>query len=168
VGGGVTALFLRTVAAPDGWQELIRVPLVQMIDAAVEGSDDPAAVVLGAADVPEMLALVELTQPGPFASRTVELGTYVGMRVDGDLVAMAGQRMRLDGYVEISGVCTHPAHQGTGLAGRLVRDLVSRIRARGDVPILHAATENVGAIRLYEQLGFELRGSGAVVVLKQA
>jgi hypothetical protein len=165
VGDGVAALFRQSVVVPDGWREQMRLATVQMIDVAVDGGLEPSALELSNVDVPEMLELVGLTHPGPFASRTIELGTYIGVRVDGGLVAMAGQRMRLDGYVEISGVCTHPAHQGTGLAARLVRDLVARIRAEGAVPILHAAADNVGAIRLYEALGFEVRSRGEVVVM---
>jgi ribosomal protein S18 acetylase RimI-like enzyme len=165
VGDGVAALFRRSIVVPDGWREQMRLATVQMVDVAVVAARDPAAVELSDVDVPEMLELVELTHPGPFATRTIELGTYIGVRAGRELVAMAGQRMRLDGYVEISGVCTHPTHQGSGIAARLVRDQVARIRAEGAVPILHAAADNVGAIRLYEALGFELRSRGEVVVI---
>lgn len=112
---------------------------------------------LGEADAPEMLDLVAWTQPGPFLARTVSLGTYLGFRSEGALVAMAGERMHLPGWTEISAVCTDPAFRGRGLAARLVRAVGAGIRARGEVPFLHTAASNVNAIRLYESLGFRLR-----------
>ena len=104
-----------------------------------------------------MTELVRLTRPGPFRPRTIEMGTYVGIRRNGRLIAMGGERLSPPGYTEISAVCTDPDHRGLGLASRLVLDLAHRIRARGDIPILHADARNVGAIRLYEQLGFVVR-----------
>src|SRR4029077_5363570 len=106
------------------------------------------------ADVPAMLDLVARTQPGPFARRTIELGTYLGVREGGALVAMAGERMHLDGHSEISAVCTDPSQRRRGLARDLVLTLARRIRARGERPFLHVAADNVNAIRLYEALGF--------------
>ncbi len=132
-------------------------PGVQMIDAGVDARPDDEAAPLTAADVPEMTDLVERTRPGPFRPRTIEMGAYVGIRRNGRLIAMGGERLRLPGYTEISAVCTDPDHRGHGLASRLVLDLAHRIRRRGDVPILHADARNVGAIRLYEQLGFVVR-----------
>jgi ribosomal protein S18 acetylase RimI-like enzyme len=131
---------------------------VQLVDAGVIPDAAPDAVRLGAADVPEMLELVERTQPGPFLPRTVELGTYLGIRRDGALVAMAGERLHPPGWTEISAVCTAPEHRGQSLATRLVRAVVHGIRERGETPFLHAAGSNVNAIRLYESLGFRLRG----------
>jgi ribosomal protein S18 acetylase RimI-like enzyme len=118
---------------------------------------DPEAVPLGPADVPQMLALVQRTEPGPFLPRTVEMGTYLGIRRDGVLVAMAGERLHPPGWTEISAVCTDEAWRGQGLATRLVRAVGAGIRARGEVPFLHAVADNTTAIRLYEQLGFRLR-----------
>jgi predicted GNAT family acetyltransferase len=104
-----------------------------------------------------MLALVERTRPGPFLPRTVELGTYLGIRRDGVLVAMAGERFHPPGHTEISAVCTDDAHRGQGLGGRLVRAVAAGIRARGERPFLHVAGDNTGALRLYESLGFRPR-----------
>ncbi|MFY9931472.1 MAG: GNAT family N-acetyltransferase, partial [Streptosporangiaceae bacterium] len=112
---------------------------------------------LGLADVPEMLALTGRTKPGPFLSRTVEMGTYLGIRRGGVLVAMAGERLHPPGWTEISAVCTDPAWRGHGLASRLVLAVAAGIRARGEIPFLHALASNVTAIRLYEELGFRLR-----------
>ena len=123
---------------------------------------------LTAADAPEMLALATLTVPGPFATRTHELGTFLGVKQNGKLVAMAGERLRWPGYTEISGVCTHPDHRGKGYAGLLSRAVATQIMSRGETPMLHAWATNTPAIRLYEQLGFELRTHVTVTFLTRA
>lgn len=145
------------VSPPADWEVALHLPGVQMVDEGMDAVPDDEAVALGRADVPEMLALVERTKPGPFLPRTVELGTYLGIRRDGDLVAMAGERMHLPGYTEVSAVCTDERFQGQGLGARLVRAVAVGIRARGEVPMLHAAATNTGAIHLYQRLGFVTR-----------
>ncbi|MBZ6247489.1 GNAT family N-acetyltransferase [Streptomyces olivaceus] len=142
---------------PPGWRTSGDVPGVQLVDTALRAEPDPGAVRLGPADVPEILDLVARTRPGPFLPRTVLLGTYLGIRHRGRLVALAGERLRLPGWTEISAVCTDPAHRGRGLATRLVRAVAAGIRERGDTPFLHAAASNTGAVALYESLGFTLR-----------
>ncbi|MFI5619081.1 GNAT family N-acetyltransferase [Streptomyces sp. NPDC051567] len=142
---------------PEGWRTEVSIPGVQLDGRAVRAEAAPGAVRLGPADVPQMLELVDLAKPGPFMDRTVELGTYLGIRHEGRLVAMAGERMRPTGWAEISAVCTHPDHRGRGLAGQLIRAVAAESRARGDHPFLHAAAENTGAVRLYEAMGFTLR-----------
>jgi ribosomal protein S18 acetylase RimI-like enzyme len=142
---------------PDEWEVVFRADVVQMMDVSLAPEPFPEAVVLGAADVPEMLDLVERTRPGPFLPRTVELGTYLGVRRGGRLVAMAGERMRPPGWTEISAVCTDPDFRGQGLARRLVLALAAGIKERGETPFLHAAATNTVAVRLYESLGFALR-----------
>lgn len=123
---------------------------------------------LGEADVPAMIALAGLTRPGPFAARTYLLGEYWGAKQDGRLIAMAGERLKQPGHVEVSGVCTHPDFQGRGLAGELCVAALERITGRGEVPYLHAYTTNTGAIRLYEKLGFRLRKTVHVAILQTA
>jgi GNAT superfamily N-acetyltransferase len=145
------------VIPPPGWERVGGLPGVQMVDAGVAGDDDPAAVRLGDADVPEILDLVRRTDPGPFAERTIELGTYLGIRDGGRLVAMAGERLKVPGWTEVSAVCTDPAFRGRGLAARLIRAVVAGVRARDERPFLHAASTNTGAIALYERLGFAVR-----------
>ena len=108
-------------------------------------------------DVPQMLALVELTQPGPFRPRTIELGNYYGIYEDGALVAMAGERLQTPEFTEVSAVCTHPDARGRGLAAALSHRVATGILARGQTPILHVAQTNVGARRVYERLGFVVR-----------
>ncbi len=171
VGPGETALMLRDeIVPPDPWEATFTLTGVQMVfDTGVTSSApraDPAQfpiVTLGRDDVTDMLDLVARTEPGPFTPSTIELGTYVGVRVDGALIAMAGERMRPPGYTEVSAVCTDPEFRGRGLAAYLVDAVMDLIRARGETPILHAAGHNGGAIRLYEHLGF--RRSRAVVAM---
>ncbi|MFK3980844.1 GNAT family N-acetyltransferase [Micromonospora sp. NPDC050397] len=142
---------------PEGWEMVWHADGVQMVDVAMDAAHDDEAVRLTAEDVPEMLDLVARTEPGPFAARTIELGTYLGIRRDGALVAMAGERLRVPGLTEISAVCTDPAHRGQGLGSRLVKAVAAGIRDRGETPFLHAAASNVNAIRLYESMGFKVR-----------
>jgi ribosomal protein S18 acetylase RimI-like enzyme len=140
-----------------GWTVLNTIAGVQFVDVALRAAPDPEARTLGPGDVPEMLDLVTRTRPGPFRPRTVELGTYLGIRRGGALVAMAGERLHPGGWTEISAVCTDPAHRGRGLATRLVRAVAAGIRDRGETPFLHTAATNSAAIRLYRSIGFELR-----------
>ncbi|GHB32258.1 hypothetical protein GCM10010377_23200 [Streptomyces viridiviolaceus] len=156
--GPATAVAVPGVdVVPEGWQTSGGVPGVQLVDTALRAEPDPEAVPLGPADVPEILELVARTRPGPFLPRTVLLGTYLGIRHRGRLIALAGERLRLPGWTEISAVCTDPDHRGRGLATRLVRAVAAGIRERGDTPFLHAAASNTHAIGLYESLGFTLR-----------
>ncbi len=113
-----------------------------------------------------MVALTALTDPGPFRTRTIECGRYLGLRRDGELIAMAGERQRLPGFVEISAVCTHPGHRGQGLATRLVRAVAAGIEQSGARPFLHTGATNAAAIRLYEGLGFTISNRMAVTIVK--
>lgn len=122
---------------------------------------------LGDADVPEMLALAKLTEPGPFLARTHTMGTFLGIRIAGRLAAMAGERMHFPGYAEVSGVCTHPDFRGRGLARCLSTAVATRIEARGERPFLHAWRNNKAAISLYEALGFTVRAEVDVAVLER-
>ncbi|MFI1354356.1 GNAT family N-acetyltransferase [Streptomyces sp. NPDC020898] len=142
---------------PDGWDITFHAEGVQLVDDGLAAAPDPEAVELGPADVPEMLDLVARTRPGPFLPRTIELGTYLGIRRGGALVAMAGERLHPPGWTEISAVCTAPEARGEGLGTRLVLAVAHGIRTRGEIPFLHAAAGNTNAIRLYESLGFRLR-----------
>jgi predicted GNAT family acetyltransferase len=126
-----------------------------------------ALIELGDADAPEMLALARLTEPGPFLPRTHTMGRFIGIRIEGRLAAMAGERMRFPGFTEVSGVCTHPDFRGQGLAKRLSSVVANAIRGRGEQPFLHAWSTNHAAIALYENLGFELRAAVQVAVLRQ-
>jgi GNAT superfamily N-acetyltransferase len=150
---------------PDGWREVQAFDLVQMIEERVTGAECVEAIPLGAADVPEILELVAQTEPGPFLTRTIELGDYLGIRRDGALIAMAGERFHLDGWTEISAVCTRPDHRGQGLASQLMGALITGIRRRSERAFLHVMSTNTSAIRLYEELGFHVRQTATLTVV---
>jgi GNAT superfamily N-acetyltransferase len=150
---------------PDPWRAGESLDLVQMIGERVTGVDCSEAIMLGAADVPEMLELAAQTVPGPFLTRTIELGDYLGIRCDGALVAMAGERFRLDGWTEISAVCTQPEHRGRGLASQLIGALIGGIQLRSQRVFLHVLSTNSGAIQLYEELGFRVRQTATMIVV---
>jgi len=155
--GGTFAIAGSGIVPPTGWTAQESLEGVQLVDVNLVKEPDPEAIRLGAADVPEILDLVERTRPGPFRPRTIELGTYLGIRRGGALVAMAGERLHPPGWTEISAVCTDPAFRGQGLATRLVSAVAAEIADRGDRVLLHAAARNVTAIRLYLANGFQLR-----------
>jgi predicted GNAT family acetyltransferase len=129
---------------------------------------DDALVELTEADAQEMLELATLTEPGPFLARTHTMGRFLGIRIDGRLAAMAGERFRFPGYTEVSGVCTHPDFRHRGLARRLSTAVAAHIEARGERPFLHAWKTNRPAISLYQSLGFEIRAEVDVQVLARA
>ena len=142
---------------------------VQMIAAGADPIDVPAGVIpLGPDDAPEMRALAELTKPGPFLAETHLLGGFWGIRRDGLLLAMAGERMKLPGLTEVSGVCAHPDAQGQGFGRLLSRLVMGRIAARGERPFLHAYADNEAAIGLYRSLGFTLRCDIHVQCIRRA
>ena len=164
--GARVALAGVAVPPPTGWEIVMRLPGVQLVDAGIAPAPDATAVRLTTADVPQMLALADRTRPGPFLPRTIELGSYLGLRRDGELIAMAGERLHPPGWTEISAVCTDPAYRGQGLAARLVRAVAHGNRQRGATSFLHAAADNTDAIRLYESLGFRLRRTALFLAIR--
>jgi ribosomal protein S18 acetylase RimI-like enzyme len=155
-GDGAAVLSIDPIDAPPGIEIASTAVVLQMIAPAFLPAVYPLAVIepRAAADVPAMRALVELTRPGPFGARTIEMGRYLGIKQGGRLVAMAGERMRLDGYTEVSAVCVHPDSRGRGYAKALVSAIGGGIVAKGDVPFLHVYPDNQPAIAAYEALGF--------------
>ena len=160
-GGGLGLFLPERIEAPEGLEIMLEGALLRMIlenDARLEPNRKSYDFIeLGEADVPEMVELATLTKPGPFGTRTREMGKYLGIRKDGKLVAMAGERLKLPGYTEISAVCTHPEHLGHGYAGFLMTILANCIRERDERPFLHVRPENTRAVQLYERLGFKHR-----------
>jgi ribosomal protein S18 acetylase RimI-like enzyme len=160
--GGATGLFLRDrTSLPRDWTIVDEAPLLQMVRENNRATGSAIAprptlewIELSEQDVPEMVTLAGITRPGPFGRRTRELGTYIGIRREGKLVAMAGERMRVPGHSEISAVCTLPEFAGQGFAAQLVNILVEKILSRGEIPFLHVRTTNQRAIALYRRLGF--------------
>jgi GNAT superfamily N-acetyltransferase len=147
-------------APPAGIELKLSAAGVQMmVKAFTAGGGSLPIEPLGDADVSDMIALATLTKPGPFRAATRTLGRFVGVRDQGRLVAMAGERMQMQGFIEISAVCTHPDYRGRGLGAALMRAVGDRILAEGDTPFLHAYASNTSAIALYQRLGFTLRAS---------
>jgi predicted GNAT family acetyltransferase len=155
--------------APAGWRTVGAYDAIQL----VYTSDHPPVtpdiplVDLGDADVTDMTDLVERTKPGPFLPRTIEFGGYRGVRVDGRLAAMAGQRMRPDGWCEVSAVCTDPDFRGRGYAARAMSAVIEGILERGERPFLHVERVNERAVSVYEKLGFERRSDQSILVLER-
>jgi predicted GNAT family acetyltransferase len=158
-GDGLGIVEAHPDPAPAGVTVLQEAELVQMVLERLTPGPEPEfeIVDLGEADAPEMRALAELTRPGPFSTATHRLGDFIGVKQDGRLAAMAGERMKPAGFTEVSGVCTHPDWRGHGYAAALSRRVAGRILARGETPFLHAYATNTAAIGLYETLGFRLR-----------
>ena len=169
VGPGDDAVYLAQVpriTVPAGLVVAKEALGVQMVATQALAPDEEAQL-LGDADAAEMLALATLTEPGPFLPRTHTMGRFIGIRIDGRLAAMAGERMRFPGHIEVSGVCTHPDFRGRGLARRLSAAVTADIQRRGEQAFLHAWATNTAAIALYESLGFVTRAAVNIAVLKR-
>lgn len=167
IGDEGTAIVIgESILAPTGWKIIEVFPGVQMTGEDVIGQEDPDLVNLTNADATEMLALAARNETGPFLPRTVELGGYLGVRVNGKLVAMAGKNLNPPGWVEISAVCTDLEQRGKGYATRLVLGVTAGIIESGQLPFLYASAQNLDAIRLYEKLGFKIRTRPNFTILK--
>jgi len=168
-GSDIAVLFTPdAVTVPDDFKVLLAETGEQMIGTPAESTLAGVEIVtLGSADVPDMMALVELTKPGPFGPRTHELGTFLGIKVDGQLVAMTGERMKPGNFTEMTAVCVHPSHRGRGYAQALLGAVARQIVARGEVPFLHVFSSNSSAIALYRRQGMEIRRRLHVTVLQK-
>ena len=168
-GSEIAVLFTPdAVTAPPGFKSLLAETGEQMVGTPAESAiPGVEAIALDAADVPAMLELTELTRPGPFSARTRELGCFLGVRINGQLVAMAGERMRPADYTEITAVCVHPDHRGRGYAQMLLGAVARQIAARGETPFLHVFTSNTSAIALYRRQGMEIRRRFHITVLQK-
>ncbi|WP_334405437.1 GNAT family N-acetyltransferase [Bradyrhizobium sp. AZCC 2289] len=168
-GSEIAVLFTPdAVTAPDEFKILLAETGEQMIGTPAESSlPGVETVTLGVNDVPEMIALTELTKPGPFSARTHELGTFLGIRIDGQLVAMTGERMKPGHYTEMTAVCVHPDHRGRGYAQMLLGAVARQIVSRGEIPFLHVFSNNTSAIALYQRQGMEIRRRLHVTVLQK-
>jgi ribosomal protein S18 acetylase RimI-like enzyme len=163
---GLWLLEAEAVAPPSGLMLHHNASCVQMVAECADAPDPPFAItMLRDADAPEMFALARRCEPGPFFENTHCMGRFIGVKQDGKLVAMAGERFQPRGFTEVSGVCTLPEYRGRGYAGGLMRTVAARISARGETPFLHSYADNAGAIALYEALGFRIRMAMTLTVL---
>ncbi len=169
-GGQLWIVETAEIEAPPGTRVVQAVDVDQMVAMALTPAPHPVVdvVALGDDDAPAMRALAHLTEPGPFFEHTHRFGGFIGIRIDGQLAAMAGERMKPEGFTEVSGVCTHPDHRGHGYAGMLSRVVATRIIARGEVPFLHVYPGNAAAIALYAAMGFVRRRTMVLTVLEHA
>jgi predicted GNAT family acetyltransferase len=168
---GETTVILQAerVETPTGFSDVLRDKVVQMVATGTLPAlpKDERIIPLTQADVLEMLELATATRPGPFTLRALDLGAFWGVRQGGRLVAMAGVRMAMPGFTEVSGVCAAPEARGQGLARLLSLKVMHLIAAEGDVPFLHAWTTNAAAIGLYQSIGFRHRADMQVAMLKR-
>lgn len=170
LGPGGGAALIAPPPLPDGWSELMSFRGLRMVAPDARAlrvtSDDLDATTLHPdRDGQEVADLVRRTEPGPFGPRTMELGRFLGVRQDGQLVALAGERMHPLGWTEISAVCTDPSARGQGLATRLVAAVTAGIHARGEGAFLHVLETNTAAVRVYERLGFTVHRTVHIVVV---
>jgi predicted GNAT family acetyltransferase len=166
-GEDMVLLQAKAIVMPRGLAAIVEAKGVQMVlNRAPPEVSDPRIVPLTQADAAEMLKLATLTRPGPFTLRAQALGEFFGVKIDGRLAAMAGERMKQPGFTELSGVCTHPDFGRRGLARLLSVFVTHKILARGETPYLHAYATNDVAIRLYESIGFELRAMMNVAMVR--
>jgi ribosomal protein S18 acetylase RimI-like enzyme len=168
LGGDTAALFLDSEPIlPADWTTRLSLAVYQMtFEGPPPAMRNQLMRKLTHADVPEMLALTKLTDPGPFLPRTIDLGAYYGIHDSGSLVALAGERLHLTGFTEVGAVCTHPAHRGQGYGNVLMSKVISGILDRGETPFLHVKTDN-SAIALYRKLGFQIRAQLHLAVVQQ-
>ena len=166
----VPAVFItpEPVDIPPLWEATRSIVCFQMLYEGTFETEPQNLVPLTDKDVPQMMALTQLTNPGPFLPRTIEFGHYEGIFDGGKLIAMAGQRMNPTPYAEISAVCTHPDYTGKGYARQLLLSQASRIKAEGNIPFLHVRDDNTRAIKVYEGLGFVTRQQLHFYVLQKA
>jgi predicted GNAT family acetyltransferase len=165
---GVGLVSVDPLQVADGWEVRFSRPIEQMICTDFTREPQAAPLELGHNDVPEMLALTAATEPGPFRDETIQMGRYFGIRSDdGRLIAMAGERLKLTGFTEISAVCTAPEFRGRGFARTLVAYLVAQTLNEGKIPFLHVKAEN-GAKVLYQKLGFRVRRTIQLTVISPA
>jgi ribosomal protein S18 acetylase RimI-like enzyme len=156
---------------PPGLVLVRKALLLQMVleGTAPQLPDDSRIELLGEGDAAEMHALAHATRPGPWSTLTQRYGPFYGIKREGRLLAMAGERMRpAQGLAEVSGVCTAPEARGEGLATLLMRRVMAGLAARGDRPFLHTYADNAKAIALYETLGFRARREMVLTMLRRA
>jgi GNAT superfamily N-acetyltransferase len=169
VDGFFIVFSLLPINIPANWKLIKQINMFQLVYEHTElpTGDEINFTDLNETNVDEMIALVNLTEPGPFLAKTIEFGDYTGIFIDQKLVSMAGHRFNPTPYREISAVCTHPNYLGNGYAYALLKQQIKRIRSKNEIPFLHVRDDNEGAIKLYQKLGFRIRTSMIAHVIKK-
>jgi ribosomal protein S18 acetylase RimI-like enzyme len=159
---------VKEIVLPESFEIGFTIPLYQMVCKKLIPFDIPGTTVLPLTkkDIPQMLALTALTKPGPFYERTIEFGNYMGIFEGQELIAMAGERLQLPGYTEISAICTKPTQLGKGYASYLLSRAAQKVIREGSIPFLHVRNDNHRAIQVYEKLGFEKRAEVFFAIFK--
>ena len=159
----------KEIVFPDQWVVIEHMKVLQMIynHPTPHGTAPTGLIPLQKQHVSEMIALTKMTHPGPFLKRTIEFGNYNGILINNELIAMAGQRLHANQYMEISAVCTHPDHPGKGYASRLLISQIHRIISEQGIPFLHVKDDNTKAIHLYQKLGFATRKQMDIYIIKK-
>ena len=167
-GGMIGLVESRLPPLPSGLRIHKQAACAQMVADAPAAAPEIAFMALDERDAADMLDLATLTEPGPFFARIHQLGDFIGIRHEGQLVAMAGERMKAPGFTEVSGVCTRPGFRGRGYAAGLLAVVATRIAARGETPFLHAYADHAATIALYERLGFRVRTTVVYALVARA
>lgn len=164
-----SVMIAKEVQLPEETELIFSIPLYQMYCPQLKPVSERNLTVRGLnyADVPQMLELTQLTKPGPFFNKTIQLGNYIGLFQNDKLISMAGERLKTNGYTEVSAICTHPEYLGNGYASYLTSKVAEGIFLDGSVPFLHVRTDNTAAIRVYEKLGFQIRADVYFAVFKK-
>jgi ribosomal protein S18 acetylase RimI-like enzyme len=167
-GRTVSTLVTEPFVLSDNWELVFSLGLYQMVCRKPKYYNGSIldTIALVPADIPKMIELTAMTKPGPFTERTIEFGNYIGIFENEQLLAMAGERLHLTDFTEISAVCSHPDHVGKGFAAILVHQLSNQIHKSGKTAFLHVRQDNQRAINLYQGLGFEIRSEVYFAVMK--
>ncbi len=168
-GRSFSVLVSDAFTLPEGIQLIFSLPLYQLVCPTLKPYGQTGTVLksLGKEHIPQMLALTAATKPGPFFERTIEFGNYIGIFEGDELLAMAGERLKMNGYTEASAICTKPGHGGKGYASCLLSAVSATIIAAGDTPFLHVKQDNAPALAVYKKLGFEIRRETYFAVFKK-
>ncbi len=164
-----SVMIAREVILPTTLEIVFTTPLYQLYCPVLIPFDNPAGFAfrkLQSADVAQMLELTETTKPGPFYKRTIDFGNYIGIFNNNKLIAMAGERLKVNGYTEVSAICTHPDFLGKGYASFLLSNISEQIIKEGNIPFLHVRKDNSRAIEVYKKLGFQIRADVYFAIFK--
>ena len=164
-----SVMIAKEVTIPPSFKIIFSLPLYQMVCINLIPFSNPSIAIdnLGNKDIPKMLALTEITKPGPFYERTIDFGHYIGIFDKEELVAMAGERLQINGFTEISAICTKPEYLGKGYASLLLSKASERTMKEGNTPFLHVRTDNVRAIQVYQKLGFTIKADVYFAIFKK-